>query len=63
MPKFIVTVARDLSEYADVAVDAADADAAETLALEAARKDPRELTWSYGDDRESVYVADSEEKP
>jgi hypothetical protein len=58
---FIVRIAKDLSEYADVAVEAADASEAEELVTDLLSKPSRldDLNYEAGDDREGPYTCDS----
>jgi hypothetical protein len=65
MPKFIVSIARDLSEYTDVEIEAASVEEAEALIeaeIESGTFLDRTLSWQDGDDREGPYVINSEEK-
>lgn len=60
---YIVRVAQDLSEYADVQVDAASAEDAEDIVSELLRKGKlNNLRYAPGDDREGPYTCDSSEK-
>ena len=59
MPDYVVTLARDLTEYTSVTVTADDEDAAEELALDVFEARGEGLTWTAGGDREHVYVSDS----
>lgn len=58
---FIVRVAKDLSEYADVAVEAADASEAEEIVTDLLSKPSKldDLNYEAGDDREGPYTCDS----
>jgi hypothetical protein len=58
---FIVRIAKDLSEYADIAVEAADANQAEEIVTELLSKPSKldDLNYEAGDDRERPYTCDS----
>src|SRR5258708_16556498 len=58
---FIVRIAKDLSEYADVAVEAADASEAEEIVTDLLSKPSQldDLNYEGGDDREGPYTCDS----
>jgi hypothetical protein len=58
---FIVRIAKDLSEYADVAVTAADASEAEEIVANLLSKESQldDLNYEAGDDREGPYTCDS----
>jgi len=60
MPKFTVRLARDLTEYHEVVIEADDEDDAHEKAHESAA-DPDTLEWKAGSDRTGVFVADCEE--
>src|SRR5207302_10125044 len=57
----IVRIAKDLSEYADVAVEAADASEAEEIVTDLLSKPSAldDLIYEAGDDRERPYTCDS----
>lgn len=60
---YVVRVARDLSEYADVAVSATDSSAAEEIVSDLLEGDKLDnLNYERGDDREGPYTCDSWEK-
>lgn len=64
MPKFVVRLARDLTEYYSIEIEAEDEEEAEEAALEFAReKDTviKPLEWDAGGDRSGTYVSDCEE--
>ncbi len=58
---FIVRIAKGLSEYADVAVEAADASEAEEIVADLLSKESKldDLNYEAGDDREGPYTCDS----
>lgn len=58
---FIVRIAKDLSEYADVAVEATDAGEAEEIVANLLSKPSAldDLNYEAGDDREGPYTCDS----
>jgi len=58
---FIVRIAKDLSEYADVAVEAADASEAEEIVADLLSEPSKldDLNYEPGDDREGPYTCDS----
>ena len=58
---FIVRIAKDLSEYADVAVEAADANEAEEIVADLLSEPSKldDLHYEPGDDREGPYTCDS----
>ena len=58
---FIVRIAKDLSEYADVAVEAADASEAEEIVADLLSEPSKldDLHYEPGDDREGPYTSDS----
>ena len=60
---YIVRIAKDLSEYADVAVEAADASEAEEIVTDLLSKPSAldDLNYEAGDDREGPYTCDSRE--
>ena len=60
---YVVRVARDLSEYADVAVSTTDSSAAEEIVSDLLEGDKLDnLNYESGDDREGPYTCDSWEK-
>src|SRR5438132_11032391 len=61
---FIVRIAKDLSEYADIAVEAADASQAEEIVADLLSKPSKldDLNYEAGDDREGPYTCDSWER-
>ena len=58
---FIVRIAKDLSEYIDVAVEATDASEAEEIVANLLSKESQldDLNYEAGDDREGPYTCDS----
>jgi len=57
---FIVRIAKDLSEYADIAVEATDASEAEEIVADLLSKPLKldDLNYEAGDDREGPYICD-----
>lgn len=63
MPKFNVLVARDISEYANVEIDAPNEQAATREALSILTMDPSKLDgkWSLGDETDNERIVYCEE--